>query len=47
MQNEWMLTHASNRFRLAHWRRVVFTEESRFTGQMDDNVLVSDILMIA
>ena len=50
---QWLRAHAPNRFRLADWRRVMFSDESRFSfsGQIGDNecidVLVSDILTLA
>ena len=51
---QWLRAHAPNRFRLADWRRVMFSDESRFSlfsGQLCDNecidVLVSDILTLA
>ena len=28
---QWLRAHASNRFRLADWRRVIFSDESRFS----------------
>ena len=33
---QWLCAHAPNRFRLADWRRVMFSDESRFSLQRSD-----------
>ena len=33
---QWLRAHAPNRFRLADWRRVMFSDESRFSLQQSD-----------
>ena len=33
---QWLRAHAPNRFRLADWRRVMFSDESRFSLQRSD-----------
>ena len=33
---QWLRAHAPNRFRLADWRRVIFSDESRFSLQRSD-----------
>ena len=33
---QWLRAHAPNRFRLADWRRVMFSDESRFSLQLSD-----------
>ena len=33
---QWLHAHAPNRFRLADWRRVMFSDESRFSLQWSD-----------
>ena len=34
---QWLRAHAPNRFRLADWRRVMFSDESRFSLQRSDS----------